>query len=193
MEPHLARRDLKLFRRILRNSSVVFEYGSGGSTYEAANSDNIQKVYSVESDSRWIQKVHNKTGGKIHKVQFLYADLNCTRNVALGYPGPGCTDAQCRAYSQKIHTLTREQQQAIDLVFIDGRFRVACCLHAHSVIADDCCVIFDDFLNRQHYSAVLHFFDIVTYTADRRLVVLKKKPNTIVPQQLIHHYETDSR
>tara|TARA_Y100000768_G_scaffold388458_1_gene384467 strand:+ start:180 stop:320 length:141 start_codon:yes stop_codon:yes gene_type:complete len=36
MEPHLSINDKKLFYKYLNNINVYFEYGSGGSTYQAS-------------------------------------------------------------------------------------------------------------------------------------------------------------
>ena len=75
--------------------------------------------------------------------------------------------------------LTKKQKAYLDLVFIDGRFRVACCLKCYN----KCVIAFDDFLNREHY------FDIVEKTEDNRMVILKKKKNKVVPEELIEKYE----
>lgn len=77
----------------------------------------------------------------------------------------------------------------IDLIFIDGRFRVACCLKCHDIINDDCLIAFDDFLNRQKYHIVLTYFDIIEKTNDNIMVILKKKTNLKVPKEIIEKYE----
>ena len=53
MEPHLAPNDKKMFYNYLKKSSFYFEYGSGGSTYQASIRKNIKKIFSVESDTKW--------------------------------------------------------------------------------------------------------------------------------------------
>ena len=60
MEPHLSKNDIKLFYKYLDKGNVYFEYGSGGSTYQASIRKNIKTIYSVESDISW-QKKLNKT------------------------------------------------------------------------------------------------------------------------------------
>lgn len=76
-------------------------------------------------------------------------------------PGKNATNTQKINYSNHIRKLNKEQQDSIDLVFIDGRFRVACCLKCYDVIKDECLIAFDDFLNRPEYHVVLNYFDIV--------------------------------
>ena len=46
-----------MFYRHLENVNVYFEYGSGGSTYQASIRNNIKYIYSVESDPLWHQKL----------------------------------------------------------------------------------------------------------------------------------------
>ena len=90
--------------------------------------------------------------------------------------------------------LTRQEQQSIDLLLIDGRFRVACCLKCYDIINDECFIAFDDFLCRPYYHIVLDYFDIVEQnTTDDRMVILKKKKNVIVPKELLEKYELDQR
>jgi hypothetical protein len=50
MIPEFGETDMKMFNRYLDKSTVYFEYGSGGSTYQANLKPNIQKIYTVESD-----------------------------------------------------------------------------------------------------------------------------------------------
>ena len=57
MEPHLQKNDKEMFYRYLKNISVYFEYGSGGSTYQASIRKNIKSIYSVESDIEWQKKL----------------------------------------------------------------------------------------------------------------------------------------
>ena len=43
MEPHLDKNDKNMFYKYLDNATVYFEYGSGGSTYQASIRNNILK------------------------------------------------------------------------------------------------------------------------------------------------------
>jgi len=47
MEPHLSENDIKMFYNILDSITVYFEFGSGGSTYQASIRNNIETIYSV--------------------------------------------------------------------------------------------------------------------------------------------------
>jgi hypothetical protein len=53
MNPHMAPHDLIMFYNYLDKAKIYFEYGSGGSTYQASLRKNIEKIYSIESDKEW--------------------------------------------------------------------------------------------------------------------------------------------
>ncbi len=185
MQPHLEKNDIIMFYKYLDKTNVYFEYGSGGSTYQANIRDNIKKIYSVESDKEWLNnlmKYENK------KTVFFYNEM-CTLPNTWGNPGKNATVIQKVNYSNHMKKLSKEEQEDIDLVFIDGRFRVACCLKCFDIIKNDCLIVFDDFLNRPQYHIVLDYFNIVEKTIDNRMVILKKKINVSIPQKLIAKYE----
>lgn len=112
-----------------------------------------------------------------------------TKPNTWGNPGINSTNIQKINYSNHIRKLSKEEQDSIDLVFIDGRFRVACCLKCYDIIKDDCLIIFDDFLNRSQYHIILEYFDIIEKTQDNRMVILKKKKNVNIPKELIEKFE----
>ena len=168
----------------------IFEYGSGGSTYQASIRKNINTIYSVESDIQW----HNKLKKKIkHKnINYIFNEMK-TQPKNLGHPGKNATNQQKINYSNHMKKLSRNKQNSIDLVLIDGRFRVACCLKCYDIIKDNCLIAFDDFLNRKFYHIVLYFFTIIDKTKDNRMVILKKKKNKKIPKKLIKIFELISR
>ena len=186
MEPHLSKNDKKLFYKYLDNTNVYFEYGSGGSTYQASIRENIRTIYSVESDSVWYEKL-NKTITNPN-LNYIYNEMDVHPNN-WGHPGKNATNIQKINYSNRIIKLSKEEQDSIDLVFIDGRFRVACCLKCYDIIKDTCLIAFNDFLNRAQYHIVLEYFDIIEGTCDNRMVILKKKKNVTIPKELINKYE----
>lgn len=163
---------IPLLDKYLKNIKVYFEYGCGTSTYLANNLDNIKKIYSVESDMEWINCVKENT--KKDNIVFFFNEMDSKPNT-WGNPGKNATKEQKISYSDSIKKITKEEQNLIDVLFIDGRFRVACCLKCYDVIKDDCLIAFDDFLNREYYHIVLKYFDIVEKTEDNRMVILKKK------------------
>jgi hypothetical protein len=185
-ETHMETNDRKMFFRYLQNTKVYFEYGSGGSTYQASLRKNIKKIYSVESDVICLFEL--KQIIRHPNINYIYNEMD-TRVMTWGDPGENATEIQKKRYSNHIKELSKEEQDSVDLVLIDGRFRVACCLKCYDIIKDDCLIVFDDFLDRPKYHIVLDFFDIVEQTIDNRMVILKKKTNVNIPQELIEEYE----
>lgn len=176
--------DKIMFYRYLDKSSFYFEYGSGGSTYQASIRPNIQRIISVESDIEWHNTLKNKIA---QNVEFVYCDMK-TKPNNWGNPGPGSNIDEWRKYSGSIIELGNS---TIDTVLIDGRFRVACCLKCFDVISDGCFIVFDDFLNRNQYHVVLEFYEIIEKTSDNCMAILTKKKGVNSPsRELIEKYES---
>jgi protein O-GlcNAc transferase len=187
MEPSFKIKDKQMFYKYLNKCKIYFEYGSGGSTYQASIRYNITKIFSVESDKEWLNILQKKISSK--NVIHLFNEMNVQPNT-WGHPGPNSTQLQRINYSNHIKKLTLEEQQSIDLILIDGRFRVACCLKCFDIINQDCLIVFDDFLDRPKYHVVLDYYDIVEHTTDTSMVILQKKKGIqLIPEELIKQYE----
>ena len=177
--------DRQLFYKYLASAKVYLEYGSGGSTFQASQLD-LRSIISVESDVGWHMQLLTQIKRKEH-IQFKLVDLKSIPNT-WGRPGPDSTPDDWRKYSDVVRTL--DADTLLDLVLIDGRFRVACCLKCFDVVSSECRIVFDDFLTRPYYHVVLDFYEIVEKTEDACLVVLKKKKDvSSPPPELIAKYE----
>ena len=188
MKPLFKRNDLQLFFEHLdklNNDDIYFEFGSGGSTYHACMRENINTVISVESDPEWFERVSKSIPFR-HKLDYKYININ-NQPRTWGNPGTGATYLQQKAYSDSI--LHVDKRKNIKMILIDGRYRVACCLKCFDVIDENCVVVFDDFLNRKHYHVVLDYYTILEQTADRQMVVMKKKHNITMDSNTIRAYE----
>lgn len=191
MIPLLGKEDLKMFNKYLDAATIYFEYGSGGSTYLASQKKNIQLIYSVESDVEWHNTVKNNNNN--NKITYLPIDMQTIPNN-WGYPGKNATDQQKINYSNQIINNCKNGLNNPDTIFIDGRFRVACCLKCFNIINYDAVILFDDFLNRSWYHDVLNYYEIIDRTTDNRMVVLKKKKYiSSIPLDIISKYELDPR
>lgn len=74
MIPELSENDMKMFYRYLDKATVYFEYGSGGSTYQANLRPNIQKIYTVESDKTWMNKLKSQIKNNT-KITYIYNEM----------------------------------------------------------------------------------------------------------------------
>lgn len=189
MEPSFAENDKAMFYKHLDNSKIYFEFGSGGSTYQASIRKNIEKIFSVESDKDWYNILQKKINS--NNVNLFYNEMNTLPNN-WGSPGPNCPTLNKINYSNHMKILSDIDKKSIDLVLIDGRFRIACCLKCFDIINSKCLIAFDDFLNRPHYHVVLDYYDIIEKTIDNRMVILQKKTNiNTIPNDLIQKYELE--
>ena len=187
MIPELSENDMKMFYRYLDKSTIYFEYGSGGSTYQANLRPNIQKIYTVESDKTWMNKLNSSINNT--KITYIYNEMGTKPNT-WGYPSKSCDKLNLINYSHHIRNLSVEERSKINLVMVDGRFRVACCLKCFNVITDGCYIAFDDLLNRKKYHIVLKYYDIIEKTEDKRMVILRKKKNVSIPDdKIVKKYE----
>ena len=83
----------------------------------------------------------------------------------------------------------------IDLILIDGRFRVACCLnllkHKKKIKKNDTKIILDDYLKRRHYSIIKKYFFIKKYG---RIAILRLGINIFtVTKHLMNIYMIQDR
>jgi len=188
--PCLANEDLKLFKHYLDKSNFYLEYGSGGSTIEASLHSNIKHIYSIESDLQWYSLV-KKQINDIKHVTLKYIDMKTKPNT-WGFPGSTSTKDDWLNYSNELYNCVFLSN--LDLILIDGRFRVATCLKCFSKIQKNCKIFFDDFLNRKHYHIILDYFEILQSTSNNRAVIMIKKNNVSEPtRELISKYENDKR
>lgn len=191
MKPHFSINDEHMFYKYLDNATSYFEFGSGGSTYQASIRNNIKTIYSVESDILWYNKI-KKILNQNKNITFIYNEMDTEPNT-WGNPGKNSTFSQQKNYSNQIVILNESISKNIDLILIDGRFRVACCLKCFNIINDNCLIIFDDFLDRPHYHIILDYYNIIECTVDNRMVILKKKSECkFIPKEIIEKYEKNA-
>jgi len=120
----------------------------------------------------------------------IHVDIDAPRNK-YGYPGEKSKYEDWIKYSRAFTYLDDAVKKEVDLILIDGRFRVACALNLFDQIENDTTIIFDDFLNRKNYHIVLEYYDITMKAG--RTVILKKKNIGSPSRELINKYECDPK
>jgi hypothetical protein len=152
----MADNELACFERLLRCANKVMEYGCGGSTILAASLGHCH-VFSVESDPAWLSKV---------KAEPVIDDATAIGRVSLNYVNIGPTgaygvplDEDCRHLWPRYAELPWTNRSDYDLIFVDGRFRVACVLQAVLRAPGETLIAVHDFWDRPHYHVVLPFLE----------------------------------
>jgi hypothetical protein len=152
-EPHLEPEALSVFDLHVGGAACYLEYGSGGSTVRAAQIG-AQHIIAVDSCSDWIAAVRAGTGaaGNVH---LLYCDIG-----AVGAWGRPVDTQGIRAYHRYMSMpweLARQNSLDPAVILIDGRFRVACFLFSLLNASEGSVILFDDYVNREHYHVVEAF------------------------------------
>lgn len=183
--------EIELFDKYLQKCSNYFEYGGGGSTVYACGKKNINKIYFVENNQIWVNKIMNSDSCKEkinnNELVLIFHQINDNINKNIMPNDLLKKENQIFKenwinYSKSIIKLNTDEIQKINLVLIDGRFRVGCCLMTISVINDECYIAIHDYYftgkscNRfKTYCIVEKYLDKIEETS--QLVIFKKKKN----------------
>lgn len=139
------------FETYLDKVSSYFEFGCGGSTTLANAKDTVRRVTSVDSDREWAEKVSLL----LPKVTMYWCDVGPTGEF--GKP----VDPSLKLGWPRYPEIWTREKESHEMVFIDGRFRVACllyiCLNPRGVKY----ILFDDFKDRPHYHCIMPFIDVL--------------------------------
>ena len=127
----------------IKNDSIMFEIGSGGSTIMF--SKKCKKLYSLESSQLWFNKVNKYINdNNLDNIEY-YCVLPNDPNVREKHtPGISRTYEQYKDYVDKIDDF---DDNFFDVIFIDGVARPHCYLKSFNKIKSDGYVIIHDFYN----------------------------------------------
>jgi hypothetical protein len=153
IKPGMSPREIALYRRVVRDSSGIVEFGCGGSTLLALRHCSA-KIYSVDSDRKWIDRLLNRRrirrAVESSRLCFHHSDLGPV--TEWGWPVRPPTAEQAAAYYSAIWS--RVDSATVDLVLVDGRFRMACVVEALRRCPTTTIVV-HDFWDRPHYHDIL--------------------------------------
>jgi hypothetical protein len=175
--PHMTDAELALLRAVGARRRFVVEFGAGGSTADWLMGP-VDRVVSVESDAAWVAglREHPDLVDAVAsgRLALLHADVGPTG--AWGTPEGRDHMEHWPGYWSRVWESPEvvDAVAPVDLVFVDGRFRVACALNAALHIGRGAVVVVHDFWKRPFYHAVLEHLDVVA-TAEE-LVVLQHRP-----------------
>lgn len=180
----------ELFKKYIHHAKIYLEFGSGGSTIAALKFSEGQ-IYSVESSNEWIKTLRQKNeiinnSEKSRRLNLIHADIG---NVGMfGTPIVSENETNLERflnYSQKIFSEYSKVKFA-DVILIDGRFRVACCLSTLLETNEDAVIILHDYWNRPGYHVIKNYVDIIDGVDT--IMVCKKKQN-ISNDEIVREYE----
>jgi len=141
MYPHMGVLDRARIYMLLANATNYREFGSGGSTVQAATKfKNIQKIVVSESDKKFVHYLLGRSDLKREvasgRLVMRHADVGPVGEW--GVPKDRSRVKQWPAYSSYNNSLSEFNPPFwFDMVFVDGRFRVACLLKALKATSSD--------------------------------------------------------
>ena len=169
-------------------SEMYLEFGSGGSTFIALNSPKTT-IYSVESDNAWIDylKSYNLVSGAIEaeKLEIRHIDIGKTKEW--GYPINDDKKENYPNYSAEI--FERIEKDKIDLVFVDGRFRVACVLSSIINCKNTTKIMIHDYTFREFYHVIEEFLDCVEIADTLAIFSIKENVDKNRVQEMYEKYK----
>jgi hypothetical protein len=176
--PHLDPAALGRWRQELAGAGVYLEYGSGGSTVEAART--ADHVVSVDSDRDFLAAVRARvveTPNATAHVETIHVDIGLTEKWGRPVFDWRTADRarQWRRYTEAPWEYLGAKGLVPDFIFVDGRFRVACVLESLLRLPNGspASIMFDDFAIRtKGYGAVKQFAD---FERVGRALVLRRK------------------
>lgn len=190
--PHMELEGIALFTECLASAKVFLEYGSGGSSVMAATTP-VQRIYSVDSDSAFLEAVTNKikaVNAPDGKYIPIYVDVG--RTADWGTPVDIGAAARWPNYPEKPWSIMEQIGEQPDLILIDGRFRVACFCISALCAPIGCTILFDDYIDRPEYHVVEKYLP-VSRKAGRMaaFIVPSERPPGLILELLRHCTQSD--
>jgi hypothetical protein len=171
----------------LAQAKSYLEFGMGGSTLMAVRAG-VGRIVAVESDPAWVAAVaaHAEIAPRLadSTVRLLHADIGPV--AEWGRPADRSALRKWSNYITVAWTEWARLGLVPDLVLVDGRFRIACCLSCALVAGqrtDPITVLMHDVDDaRPHYREVLGFFDEIESV--ETLLVMRPKRDVPVARVL---------
>lgn len=172
-KPKMTSKEIKAFSYFMKAENVYFEFGSGGSTNIASYYK--VKTFSVESDTKWHQKL------KINKIHANYITVDLKANY-YGHPGKQTNIDNWKKYIQSY-----KKEYNADIILIDGRFRVACGLDIFNKIRNDTIILIHDYINRKNYHILENYY-IKLEIWDTLVSFIKRPDVSFIPPEIYNKY-----
>jgi hypothetical protein len=198
-QPHLFEGERDLIVGEMSRATSYLEFGTGGSTLLAAECG-IRRIVSVDSDQDWVRKIDEriKSRSKVD-VELIHCDIGKTGEW--GYPINREKVANWPQYFVQPWHRFLSRNEAPDLIYVDGRFRVACVLYSllnlqfqdRAPSGKSARIMIHDFLDRPHYGKITKYASVVA--SMNTLVVVEQKSDISQSQLLedILSFEFDLR
>jgi hypothetical protein len=177
MRPRMSPGEIALLESALDLAELYLEFGSGGTTLTAARKPHL-RCFSVEADKQWVGRlmecVEIQAAVEEGRLDLFHVDIG-----PVGMWSLPIDKAADLAWGNYYISVWQHLPSAPDLVLVDGRFRLACCIMAFLACPPETKVLLHDFgsrgRKRANYRLAAELAE-VTHTCDS-LVVLQRRQN----------------
>ena len=144
-----------LFKELIKNTKIYFEYGCGKST-EFVYKNTKASIHAVDTSLDWVNRLKGlKFDGISERLNLNWIDVGKVGDW--GYPTSFELRENFKVYAEFLWL----KQITPDLVLIDGRFRVYCFLTSIKFAPVGTKILFDDYTDRPFYHVVEEFCEKV--------------------------------
>ena len=156
-----------LFKQAIESCLVYGEYGCGKSTLWVHRNFPEVQIFSVDTSRHWVNRVNAQFEGSIEPVRYI--DVGPIGNW--GWP----KTFEGRANFLKYGELLWEENSNLDVVLVDGRFRVMCFLTSLLRCQVGTTILFDDYTDRPYYHLVEEFVQPSDYCGRQAIFKIESK------------------
>jgi hypothetical protein len=155
-QPWVVLFSIPFLKKMSLKHSIVFEFGSGGSTFFFA--ERVKQVVTVEHDLKWFDKIAKLIQSEYSNVELNYVppelNLKATHHDAsneLAYVS-NSIDFEGYSFVDYASFIDKYPDEYFDIILIDGRARPSCLMHSVSKVKKAGIIVLDD-AYREYYLA----------------------------------------
>ena len=171
--------------------SHIVEFGCGGSTILFLEGTSAV-IDSVDNNRDWVERIsaEPRPAEAIGNGRLKFCLVDTGPVGKWGFPTDDTTRPLWRSYSCAVWNGLRNP--AVDLVFVDGRFRVACTLMALLQALPPAVIAFHDFWTRlERYADVLRFLDVSGRAGSLAILSVRQGNSRLELEQMLQHHLED--
>ncbi|MEJ2791934.1 hypothetical protein WAE56_00805 [Iodobacter sp. LRB] len=181
--PHMPQAECEALTAALTKARSYLEYGMGGSTVLAAQLG-VPRIVSIDSSEEWVAKVGKQIAPlqSTSQIELLHAPIGKT--MEWGFPENTHMQSQWPDYYSQPWRFALE----VDLVLIDGRFRVPCFLYSLLQLKPGAIILWDDYLERSEYHTIeQHLVPEASFGKMAKFIVPSHKKTDKILNALFQH------
>jgi hypothetical protein len=184
-EPFMPTAEKKVLMEYYEKSKGILEFGSGSSTIFALKMDKY--IVSVENDRSFYSalKVYLSNFKLDIDTTLIYANTGLTGKYGSPFLYTLTPAISEKGFKYVLSGYLNIEKGRVDLIFVDGRWRVGCCLYSIFYFDNNIDLFLDDYETERNYAFIINKYFIVTNFG--RLAKLEKR-NKIDKIELIKDF-----